>query len=198
MTHKIFTIFSPVVLLMFFSVCEKNVNPKQGLQDNDQEAGRWELVWHDEFDSDAIDEQKWNKLLWKPGWVNNELQAYTDRDTNLFIKDGRLVIRGLIEPSYTGTDHTGTDYNADFTSGRMNTAGLATWTYGRFDIRARVPKGRGSWPAIWMLGANISTAGWPHCGEIDIMEHVGYDEGNIHASIHTTDYTFFNKKIRNN
>ena len=188
MTHKILTIFSLVVFLMFFSVCEKNVNPKQDLQNNDQEAGRWELVWHDEFDSDAIDEQKWNKLLWKPGWVNNELQAYTDRDTNLFIRDGRLVIRGLIEPGYAGTDHTGTDYNADFTSGRMNTVGLATWTYGRFDIRARVPKGRGSWPAIWMLGANISTAGWPHCGEIDIMEHVGYDDGNIHASIHTTDY----------
>ena len=188
MTHKILTVFSLVVLLMFFSVCEKNVNPKQDLQDNDQEAGRWDLVWNDEFNSDVIDEQKWNKLLWRPGWVNNELQAYTDRDTNLFIRDGRLVIRGLIEPGYTGTDHTGTDYNADFTSGRMNTAGLATWTYGKFDIRARLPRGRGSWPAIWMLGTNISTAGWPHCGEIDIMEHVGYDDGNIHASIHTTDY----------
>ena len=188
MTHKTLTMLSLAVLLMFFTVCEKNVNPKQDLQDNEQEMGRWDLVWNDEFDGDAIDDQKWNKLLWRPGWVNNELQAYTDRDTNLFIRDGRLVIRGLIEPGYTGTDHAGTDYSADFTSGRMNTAGRATWTYGRFDIRAKLPKGRGSWPAIWMLGANISTAGWPHCGEIDIMEHVGYDDGNIHASIHTTDY----------
>jgi hypothetical protein len=74
----------------------------------------------------------------------------------------------------------------------LNTAGKGEWTYGRFEIRAKLPKGIGSWPAIWMLGSNISTVGWPHCGEIDIMEHVGFDEGNIHASIHTTDYNHMN------
>ena len=180
------TLFSPAVFLMFLTVCEEKIDSAPPLPETNMED--WTLVWNDEFDRDAIDDQKWNKLLWRPGWVNNESQAYTDRDTNLFIGDGKLVIRGLIEPGYSGTDYTGTDYNADFTSGRVNTAGLATWTYGKFDIRAKLPKGNGSWPAIWMLGSNISTAGWPHCGEIDIMEHVGYDDGNIHASIHTTDY----------
>ena len=158
------------------------------VEEQDTSISEWELVWTDEFESEEIDDGKWNKLLWRPGWVNNESQAYTDRDTNLFLRDGKLVIRSLIEPGYAGTDYTGTGYNADFTSGRLNTAGLAAWTYGKFDIRAKLPKGNGSWPAIWMLGSNISTVGWPHCGEIDIMEHVGHDDGNIHASIHTTDY----------
>ena len=186
MIHKMMTLFSLAVFLMFLTVCEEKIDSAPPLPETNMED--WTLVWNDEFDRDAIDDQKWNKLLWRPGWVNNESQAYTDRDTNLFIGDGKLVIRGLIEPGYSGTDYTGTDYNADFTSGRVNTAGLATWTYGRFDIRAKLPKGNGSWPAIWMLGSNIATAGWPHCGEIDIMEHVGYDDGNIHASVHTTDY----------
>ena len=186
MIHKMMTLISPAVFLSFLTVCEEKIGSAPPLPETNMED--WALVWNDEFDGSAIDDQKWNKLLWRPGWVNNESQAYTDRDTNLFIRDGNLILRGLIDPGYTGTDYTGTDYNADFTSGRVNTNGLATWTYGRFDIRAKLPKGNGSWPAIWMLGSNISTAGWPHCGEIDIMEHVGYDDGNIHASIHTTDY----------
>ena len=173
---------------MSFSICEESIYANKIPEGNNHNLEGWELVWNDEFNGDAIDDQKWNKLLWRPGWVNNESQAYTDRDTNLFIRDGKLVIRGLIEPGYSGIDYTGTAYSADFTSGRLNTAGKETWTYGRFDIRAKLPKGNGSWPAIWMLGSDISTAGWPHCGEIDIMEHVGYEEGNIHASIHTTDY----------
>jgi len=74
----------------------------------------------------------------------------------------------------------------------MNTDDKVSWTYGRFDIRAKLPKGKGSWPAIWMLGENISTVGWPNCGEIDIMEHVGFDDGRIHASIHTEDYNHMN------
>ena len=186
MIHKMMTLFSPAVFLMFLTVCEEKIDSAPPLPETNMED--WTLVWNDEFNGDAIDDQKWNKLLWRPGWVNNESQAYTDRDTNLFIRDGKLVIRGLIEPGYSGIDYTGTAYSADFTSGRLNTAGKETWTYGRFDIRAKLPKGNGSWPAIWMLGSDISTAGWPHCGEIDIMEHVGYEKGNIHASIHTTDY----------
>ena len=177
------------ILIAIFSIsaCDQEVEePKDGSEA--MNSGQWSLVWSDEFDSDVIDLQKWNKLLWRPGWVNNESQAYTARDTNLFVRNGKLVIRGLIEPGYAGTDYTGTDYNTDFTSGRVNTSGKANWIYGRFDIRAKLPKGNGSWPAIWMLGENISSVGWPHCGEIDIMEHVGFDDGNIHGSIHTTDY----------
>jgi len=192
MIHRIMTLFLPVVFLIFLTVCEESIYSNQPSDENNHTLEGWELVWNDEFDGDAIDDQKWNKLLWRPGWVNNELQAYTDRDTNVFIQDGNLVIRALIEPGFFGTDYTGTTYTADYTSGRLNTAGKGEWTYGRFETRAKLPKGIGSWPAIWMLGSNISTVGWPHCGEIDIMEHVGFDEGNIHASIHTTDYNHMN------
>ena len=192
MIHRIMTLFLSVVFLIFLTVCEESIYSNQLPDENNHTLEGWELVWNDEFDGDAIDDQKWNKLLWRPGWVNNELQAYTDRDTNVFVQDGNLVIQALIEPGFFGTDYTGTTYTADYTSGRLNTAGKGEWTYGRFDTRAKLPKGIGSWPAIWMLGSNISTVGWPHCGEIDIMEHVGFDEGNIHASIHTTDYNHVN------
>ena len=192
MIHRIMTLFLSVVFLIFLTVCEESIYSNQLPDENNHTLEGWELVWNDEFDGDAIDDQKWNKLLWRPGWVNNELQAYTDRDTNVFVQDDNLVIRALIEPGFFGTDYTGTSYTADYTSGRLNTAGKGEWTYGRFDTRAKLPKGIGSWPAIWMLGSNISAVGWPHCGEIDIMEHVGFDEGNIHASIHTTDYNHVN------
>ena len=148
----------------------------------------WEILWSDEFDGDELDLMKWNKLSWRPGWVNNELQAYTERDTNIFLENGYLVLQGLIDPGYSGIDYTGNNYNTDYTSGRINTDNKFSTTYGKFDIRAKLPKGKGSWPAIWMLGESISSIGWPDCGEIDIMEHVGYDEGMIHGSVHTEDY----------
>ena len=148
----------------------------------------WEILWSDEFDGDELDLMKWNKLSWRPGWVNNELQAYTERDTNIFLENGYLILQGLIDPGYSGIDYTGNNYNTDYTSGRINTDNKFSTTYGKFDIRAKLPKGKGSWPAIWMLGESISSIGWPDCGEIDIMEHVGYDEGMIHGSVHTEDY----------
>ena len=148
----------------------------------------WEQVWSDEFDGDELDLSKWNILRWRPGWVNNEEQAYTNRDTNIFLQDGNLVIQGLIEPNYYDTDYNGNQYTANYTSGRINTDDKFSWTYGRFDIRAKLPSGKGSWPAIWMLGESITSIGWPDCGEIDIMEHVGYDNGNVHGSIHTKDF----------
>ena len=151
-------------------------------------SSNWDMLWFDEFDGEELDFSKWNKLRWRPGWVNNELQAYTERDTNIFLENGYLVLQGLIDPGFSGTDYNGNNYNADYTSGRVNTDDKFSTTYGRFDIRAKLPKGKGSWPAIWMLGESISSIGWPDCGEIDIMEHVGYDEGMIHGSIHTEEY----------
>ena len=184
------------LILMLLAItlgCAEDVEKNDGsIDEEENEVSQWELVWADEFDSEEIDGSKWNKLRWRPGWVNNEQQAYTDRDINLYLDDGNLVIQSLIEPGYYGTDYTGTAYNSDYTSGRMNTDDKVSWTYGRFDIRAKLPNGKGSWPAIWMLGENISTVGWPNCGEIDIMEHVGFDDGRIHASIHTEDYNHMN------
>ena len=175
-----------ILCLLIFG-CEENIEAEDKIVEQNT-AENWNLIWADEFEQGDVDNQKWNKLRWRPGWVNNEQQAYTDRDTNIFIRDGNLIVRALIEPGYVDNDYTDSEYNTDFTSGRLNTAGKHSWKYGKFEIKAKLPKGRGSWPAIWMLGSNISTIGWPDCGEIDIMEHVGYDEGNIHGSIHTADY----------
>ena len=171
---------------VFVSCNETNTNNNEDSMEPTPDE--WQLVWSDEFDGDVVDDQKWNKLLWRPGWVNNELQAYTAETNNIFIENGNLVLQALYQPGYTGTDYQGNGYTTNYTSGRLNTAGKDERTYGRFETRAKLPKGIGSWPAIWMLGSSISTIGWPACGEIDIMEHVGFDEGIIHASIHTTDY----------
>ena len=177
-----------VFAIFILCSCSEDEDKAQG---NDQApifSSNWEMLWSDEFDGEDLDLSKWNKLSWRPGWVNNELQAYTERDTNIFLDSGFLVLQGLIDPGFSGTDYNGNDYNADYTSGRVNTDGKFSTTYGRFDIRAKLPKGKGSWPAIWMLGESINSIGWPDCGEIDIMEHVGYDEGMIHGSIHTEEY----------
>jgi len=182
-------IFYFFIFFNFFTSCSEADDKENTVNDElPPVLDGWEEVWSDEFDGETLDLAKWNILRWRPAWVNNELQAYTNRDTNIFLEDGFLVIQGLIEPGYYDTDYNGNGYNADYTSGRINTDDKFSWKYGRFDIKAKLPKGRGSWPAIWMLGENISSVGWPDCGEIDIMEHVGFEDGNIHGSIHTKDY----------
>ena len=176
------------IYIFILCSCSEEEDKAQGNDQAPTFSSNWEMLWSDEFDGEDLDLSKWNRLSWRPGWVNNELQAYTERDTNIFLESGFLVLQGLIDPGFSGTDYNGNDYNADYTSGRVNTDGKFSTTYGRFDIRAKLPKGKGSWPAIWMLGESINSIGWPDCGEIDIMEHVGYDEGMIHGSIHTEEY----------
>ena len=176
------------IYIFILCSCSEQEDKAQGNDQAPTFSSNWEMLWSDEFDGEDLDLSKWNRLSWRPGWVNNELQAYTERDTNIFLESGFLVLQGLIDPGFSGTDYNGNDYNADYTSGRVNTDGKFSTTYGRFDIRAKLPKGKGSWPAIWMLGESINSIGWPDCGEIDIMEHVGYDEGMIHGSIHTEEY----------
>ncbi len=137
------------------------------------------LVWYDEFDTDGSpDSANWTYDLGTgtDGWGNNESQYYTDRTDNVSISDGTLKITAKKE-SYEGSEYT---------SARILTQDLFEFTYGRVDIRAKLPSGGGTWPALWMLGANFDTTGWPACGEIDIMEHVGNDEGTVHGSIHNT------------
>lgn len=139
-------------------------------------AQDWQLVWSDEFDYEgALDSTKWTFETGGHGWGNQELQHYTDRLDNARADGEHLVIEAIKE-----------DYNGNaYTSARVNSA--ASWTYGRFEIRAKLPSGRGTWPALWML-ASQSTYGtqyWPDNGEIDIMEHVGYDPNVVHATVHT-------------
>ncbi len=138
----------------------------------------WKLVWSDEFDRDgAPDPQRWTHDTGSRGWGNHELEFYTDRLENARVEQGRLIIEARREKFK----------NNDYTSARLVTKNHGDWTYGRFEIRAKLPAGRGTWPAIWMLPTvwNLGDGGWPDNGEIDIMEHVGHDPGAIHASTHT-------------
>lgn len=139
----------------------------------------WQLVWNDEFDhGDQPDPAKWNYDVGGDGWGNREWQFYTQaRPENARVEGGRLIIEARREP-WQGRDYT---------SARLVTKGKADWLYGRFEIRARLPLGRGTWPAIWMLPTvwNLGNGLWPDNGEIDIMEHVGHDPGVVHTSTHS-------------
>jgi len=136
------------------------------------------LVWSDEFDQGTRpDTNKWSYNIGNGagGWGNNEQEYYTSDSTNARIENGKLIIEARKESKG----------GKSYTSARMLTQGKAAWTYGSFEIRAKLPKGLGSWPAIWMLGENINTVGWPTCGEIDIMEHVGKELGIVNWSAHS-------------
>ena len=157
----------------------------------------YNLVWNDEFDYEGkLDSKKWNYETGNFQWPNRELQAYTDRLDNVFVKDGHLTIRSLKQK----------DGDREYTSGKVNTLNKGMWTYGYFEFRAKVPRGVGSWPAIWMMpyikphklpdGIPTRPDGrpdffnmskeqrailppipenehWPNCGDIDILEHIG-------------------------
>lgn len=144
----------------------------------------WRMVWSDEFDGTALDESKWVYEVQKPGWVNNELQNYTDhRSENVRIEDGKLIIEGRRD-NFEGLEYS---------SGRIKTSGKAGWKYGRMEARIQVPNGVGVWPAFWMMPEDM-TRGWPACGEIDIMEQVGFEPNSIHASLHSLAYNWKNGK----
>lgn len=136
----------------------------------------YQLVWEDNFDYEGkLREEDWTYNVGER-WANNEQQAYTDRLTNVYVKDGALHLVSLKEKQGI----------RDYTSGRVTTAGKHSWQYGYFEICAKLPTGRGSWPAIWMLPDSIGNGRhWPECGEIDIMEHIGRKEDKIWFSLHS-------------
>ncbi|MFM7400924.1 MAG: family 16 glycosylhydrolase [Bacteroidota bacterium] len=130
------------------------------------------LKWNDEFNGTSIDQNNWGYDLGASGWGNNELQNYTSLNANSYIANGSLVIEAIKGP------------NGNYTSARMITKGKRTFQYGRIAIRAKLPKGQGIWPALWMLGTNIDNVGWPACGEIDIMEYLGHQTSTVHGTAH--------------
>ncbi len=147
-----------------------------------QTKEEYELVWSDEFNYNGLpDPQKWNYDTEGNayGWGNNELQVYTvEREENASVNGEYLFINALNE--------NWGDYN--YTSARLTTKGKGDWLYGRIEVMAKLPSGRGTWPAIWMLPADNAYGEWPKSGEIDIMEHVGYDPDSIHATVHTATF----------
>lgn len=155
--------------------------------DYDYDKLEYELVWSDEFDYEGLpDETKWTYDVgtgqW--GWGNNELQTYTD-DANAWVKDGNLTIELRKEKD---------DYGEEiYTSARVKSKGLGDWKYGKFEFRAKLPQGKGTWPALWMLPTDTAEyGGWPDSGEIDIMEHVGYLQNVIHNNVHTGSFNGMN------
>ena len=139
---------------------------------------KYHLLWSDDFNGKTLDTTKWNYELHEPGWVNNELQQYTNSTDNTYVKDGNLVIR----PVKTVDKKTG---KTSYTSGRVNTRNKVDFKYGKVEVRAKLPKGQGSWPAIWMMPTDDSLyGGWPKCGEIDIMELLGNNPSKVYQTLH--------------
>ncbi len=148
-------------------------------------AGGWNLRWSDEFNvNGSPDPSKWGYEI---GYIRNaEQQYFTNRWENARVEGGNLVIEARRENyNIQGAPNSYGATTANYTSASLITLGKAAWTFGRMDIRAKLPTARGIWPAFWTLGTNYGSAGWPRCGEIDILEHVGWDVAAAHTSIHT-------------
>lgn len=165
-----------LVLLPFVAACKKQTLT---LQQQPAAEKKYALVWSDEFDqAGPPDALKWNYDVGGHGWGNNELQYYTKSSPeNARVEGGMLIIE-------TRKEKFGTN---NYTSARLVTKGKGDWQYGRVEVKAKLPAGRGTWPAIWML-ASTTPLKWPEDGELDIMEHVGFDPGVVHANIHTKAY----------
>jgi beta-glucanase (GH16 family) len=175
---NIFKVLTLVCLVYGFQSCTDKkiipiVAPVPPVSDED-----WTFestpMWEDDFTNNGVpDPSKWSYDVGGSGWGNNELQYYTSGN-NVGIVNGNLVIQAKKE-NLEGRQYTST---------RMISRGKGDWLYGRFVVRAKLPRGRGTWPAIWMLPSDNGYGIWPASGEIDIMEHVGYDQNNVHSTIH--------------
>ncbi|MGC9942560.1 MAG: glycoside hydrolase family 16 protein [Verrucomicrobiota bacterium] len=149
--------------------------------------GNWNIVWSDEFNGSSINPKTWTYDTGAGGWGNNELEYYTSDAANSYVSGGYLHIVALKQ----------SEGGQNYTSARMKSEGLFSFQYGRIEWRAQLPNGAGFWPALWMLGTNITTIGWPDCGEIDVMENAGNNLGSVQGSLHsgsdeTAGYNFLN------
>ena len=156
----------------------------------------WKLIWSDEFDYTGLpDPAKWD---YEEGFLRNRESQYymRARQQNSWVENGTLVLRAVKEPIENPRFREGASEKdwkrhrqvADYTSASLITRGKASWRHARVEVCAQLPAGRGIWPAIWMLGDSIGDVGWPACGEIDIMEYVGFAPDTIHANVHTSKY----------
>lgn len=169
------SLFILTVLLVVIFSCEGVDDNQQTMPDTPKKSRK--LLWAEEFDTNSLDSSSWNFELGDGcphlcGWGNNERQLYTTE--NHQIKDGKLIIEARKTDSI-------------YSSTRITTKGKKAFKYGWIEIRAKLPTGHGIWPAFWMLGQNIDTVKWPLCGEIDILEYIGRQPGEIFTSLHTQD-----------
>ncbi len=137
--------------------------------------GNMNIIWTDEFEGTAIKTNLWTCDIGSGGWGNNELEYYTSRTNNVYVANGLLHIVAAAEACH----------GASYTSARMKSQGLFACKYGRIEWRAQLPTGTGFWPALWMLGTNLSTLGWPGCGEIDVLENNGSNPLMAQGSLHS-------------
>ncbi|MGC8548125.1 MAG: glycoside hydrolase family 16 protein [Acidobacteriaceae bacterium] len=142
------------------------------------------LVWSDEFNGSHLDPGKWIAVNNDSGYGNNELEYYTSRAVNVKQRKGELLLTARRE-KYTGKD----GQTRLYTSGRIETRGRFQLKYGRIEARIKMPKGQGIWSAFWMLGSDYARVGWPNCGELDIMENVGFEPSKVHGSLHGPGYS---------
>ncbi|MDP8242966.1 MAG: glycoside hydrolase family 16 protein [Candidatus Hinthialibacter antarcticus] len=152
--------------------------------ESDSNEASWSLVWSDEFDGESLNLDKWEALFDVSGGGNNELQFYTRREKNVRIEDGVLFIEAHHQ-QFTGVDtRSGKEKTRDYTSARIRTKGKGDWLYGKIEARAKMPKGQGYWPAIWMMPTDSAYGGWASSGEIDIMEYLGHEPNKVHGTLH--------------
>lgn len=183
LNYKMILIFSIgiIFLVMIYSFTIKTTYSKTTNQIMDSESMFQTLVFADEFEVDGpVNEEKWLFETMPPNngsWWNGEKQHYTDRIDNAFVSEGTLKIVAKKET------HTVGNSTKKYTSARLNSK--FNYTYGKIDIRAKLPSGEGTWPALWTLGSNYETVGWPSCGEIDIMEHWGHEPTIVSSAVHT-------------
>lgn len=174
--------YIPIGLLIFFTLLSSRAITSQKYQGGKTDSEKWKLVWSDEFNYSGLpDSAKWNFEIGGHGWGNNEKQFYLEKSLdNSFVKEGLLYVVALRK-----------DFkNSKYTSSKLTTYKRFSVKYGKIEVMAKLPKGKGTWPAIWMLPESIQTKSepWPLCGEIDIMEHVGKNPGSIHTSLHSELY----------
>ncbi len=174
------------------------------VQRNVVRSEEWQLIWQDDFaQGETLDLDKWSYDLWPAKKVNDEDQMYTDQPKNIRLQDSKLIIEA----------HKEEHGDAEYSSARIHTKGKGDWLYGRVEVRAKLPAGQGTWPAIWMLPSdpfkyatkctsgtdwqgNAECDAWPNSGEIDIMEHVGYDMNRVHGTVHTKAFYWVNGEQR--
>jgi beta-glucanase (GH16 family) len=180
---KLVEILIAAIFIMAMYSCNKN---EPGPADEIDIPEGYVLIWNDEFNNGQIDSQKWNfetgdgtDYGLPRGWGNNELQIYTDKEENARVGQDGDESALIITAVKTGD-------NA-YTSAKLTTNGLFSSRFGRIDVRAKLPRGQGIWPAIWMLGDNIDVVSWPGSGEIDIMEMLGNNPGKIYSTVHYVD-----------